>query len=252
MRIQSYTILHYGLSYLQVALKSAYPFMDRLNCFYTPHPSHGHKVDIPPIETEDELFGTAMLAIPDKLVWNTTDFWQEGQQRNYAVGKCARDGADLILVLDYDEVWHPEVLNRALSYVWNTNSAKDWLINFTHLWRSFNWVCVDDAWPVRIIDTRHNSGVAYLPRELGPIYHFGYAISDRVMRYKLSIHGHKNELRPEWYEEKWQAWPPQENCHPTNGRKDNGEGWWNPKPFDKMLLPEIMRKHPYWNLERIE
>ena len=252
MRTVSYTILHYGKDYLPYSLNSAYPFMDRLNVFFTPHPSHGHRVDIPPIETEDELLGTAMLAIPDKLEWHKTDYWQEGPQRNSAVTKCAMAGAQLLLVLDYDEVWPEEVLREALRYVWQQNKAKDWLINFSHLWRSFNWVCTDDAWPVRIMDLRHTSGVAYLPREIGPIYHFGYAITDKVMSYKLAIHGHKNELRPGWFEEKWSAWPPVDNCHPTNDRKENGEGWWNPVPFDKMKLPEIMRTHPYWNLEMIK
>lgn len=252
MRIQSYTILHYGIDYIQFALLSAYPLMDRLNVFYTPHPSHGHGTNLPPIETEDELFEMASQAAPDKLNWHKTDFWQEGQQRDFAVNRCASSGADLLLVLDYDEVWPEEVLARALHYVSKANSARNWLLNFSHLWRSFNWICRDDAWPVRIIDLRHNGGVAYLPRELGPVYHFGYAITNKVMAYKLAIHGHKSELRPGWFEREWSAWPPVENCHPTNGKKSNGEGWWNPVPFDRAELPVIMRRHPYYNLEKIE
>jgi len=91
-----------------------------------------------------------------------------------------------------------------------------------------------------------------VPRTLGPIYHFGYAVTDETMAYKWRIHGHKDELRPGWLDGKWQAWPPEDDCHPTNGRKTDGTGWWNPEPFDKWQLPELLRGHPYWDLERVE
>lgn len=251
-KISSYTVLHYGRDYLPYALRSVAPVVDRSFVFFTPHASHGHSTDLPPIESRDEL----MVSIPadewDKLTWvDTNDFWMEGQQRDFAL-RVASEGADLCLVLDYDEVWHPDVLRNILNHVWQENKARQWLINFSHLWRSFNYICRDDAWPVRIIDTRHKDGVAYVSRDFGPIYHLGYAITDKVMQYKLSCHGHKDELRPGWIENKWQAWPPVEDCHPTNGRKDNGEGWWDPEPFDRQQLPGVLHSHPYFNLERVD
>lgn len=251
--VYSYTVLHYGRDYLPFALKSVYDLCDRLYIFYTPHPSHGHRTDIQPIETRDELFDS-VLQLPDysKVGWHETDIWNEGQQRDYAVQTLVNDGADLILVVDVDEVWHDFVLSRALQHVWEMNGARNWLINFTHLWRSFNYACTDNNWPVRIIDIRHSGGVGYVPKELGDIYHFGYAVTDKVMRYKWECHGHKDELRPNWYEEKWQAWPPPDDCHPTNGKNEEGIGWWNPVVFDKRELPYVLREHPFWNLERIE
>jgi hypothetical protein len=197
-----------------------------------------------------------MASIPanewDKLTWvDTNDFWMEGRQRDFAL-RVASEGADLVLVLDYDEVWHEDVLRNILNHVWQENKARQWLINFSHIWRSFSFVCRDDAWPVRIIDTRHDDGVAYISRNFGPIYHMGYCVSDAVLNYKLSCHGHKDELRPGWLENKWQAWPPVEDCHPTNGRKTDGTGWWNPEPFDRQQLPGVLHSHPYWNLERVE
>lgn len=256
-KVYSYTILHYGLSYLPWALKSIYDSVDRMYIFHTDHPSHGHKTDIPPIETREELkhavFASFGGELGGKTTWLETDIWNEGQQRDYAVAVCQHEGADLILVVDYDEIHHGYVLDKMLDHVWRANNARNWLLNFSaHFWRSFNWVCKDENWPVRIIDTRHSSGVGYIPRELGPVWHFGYAIRDETLRYKLAIHGHRNELRPNWYEEKWQAWPPVEDCHPTNGRKEDGTGWWNPEPFDRYLLPEILHSHKFFNLERID
>lgn len=249
MKVHSYTIVHYGQDYIGWAIRSVYPLVEQAHVLYTPTPSHGHGTNTPPIESDSDILLAMIEADPDKKahwyeVWNTR---QEGQHRDLAVSTCQRAGADLVVVLDCDEVWPAETLRAALDFVWSQNTARNWLINFTHLWRSFNWCCRDDAWPVRILDLRHTEGTGYVPRELGPSYHFGYAVTDRVMRYKWEIHGHKNELRPGWFAEKWAAWPPPPDCHPANER-----GYWNPEPFDKEQLPEFMRAHPFYPLERIE
>lgn len=252
-RIASYSIVHYGKSYLSYALRSVRPITDHNFIFFTPHPSHGHRTDLPPIESRDEVMSSIPVDMWDKITWYDTDtFWHEGGQRDYALSIASQD-YDLVINLDYDEIWSEEALEAIINHVWKSNNARNHLLNFYgHFWRSFSWICKDEGWPVRIIDTRHKSGLAYIPKELGPVWHFGYAISDKVMQYKLQIHGHHDELRPEWLEEKWNVWPPVEDCHPTNGRKEDGTGWWNPEPFDKYLLPEFMYSHPYFNLDKIE
>jgi len=257
-KICSYTICHYGISYLPFSLRGVYDSVDELHVFYTPHPSHGHDAQVPPVETRQDILSSLMCPPfwtghkwNGKLAWHETDFWQEGEQRNHAVKTLADTGAQLILIVDYDEIWHEDVLRSALSHVWEANSAREWRVNMVHLWRSFDYCCRDDAWPARIIDLRHSSGVGYIPKELGEIFHFGYAVTDKVMFYKWSIHGHKDELRPDWLETKWAAWPPVSDCHPTNGRKSDGSGWWDPEPFDKGRLPGFMGEHLFYNLERI-
>lgn len=249
----AYCAIHYGRDYLPWSLRSIYDQVDRLNVLYTPHPSHGHRTDAQPPETRQQLLDAAYQYDPQgKIQWyDVENIWQEGQQRDYAVSVCERNGADLICVVDYDEIYHADTLQAMLDHVWQANNARNWLINFSHAWRSFSYMCRDNNWPVRIIDTRHSSGTGYIPKELGDIYHFGYAVTDKVMRYKWNVHGHKDELRPGWYEDKWLAWPPPDDCHPTNGRNEEGIGWWNPEPFDKYLLPELMYNHPFFNLERI-
>lgn len=253
MRTFSYTICHYGRDYLSYSLRSVSPLVEKSYIFYTSHPSHGHATDIVPPESREEI----MASIPEpewgKLIWvDTEGFWTEGPQRDYAVKTLINEGAEIIINLDYDEVHSTEVLDKMLKEVWDRNIARNHLVNMLHFWRSFNWVCTDDGWPVRIIDTRRTGGVNYLSTELGRVNHMGYAITDKILRYKLSCHGHKDELRENWYKECWEPWPPPENVHPTNGRKSNGEGWWNPKPYDKNLLPVVLHSHPYFNLERIE
>ena len=250
MNVQVYTILHYGADYLPYALRSVYNHVDQLHIIYTPTPSHGTMTDAVAPDSRDELLATAYAYNPDhKINWyDTFHIRQEGPQRDMAVDICKQHGDDMVLVVDCDEVWSADTLQKALDYAWQQNSARNWLINFTHFWRSFDYVCKDNNWPVRIIDLRHDDkSVGYIPAELGDIYHFGYATTDEILRYKISIHGHKAEFRPGWYENKWQAWPPAEDCHPTN---DNN--WWMPQPFDKTKLPGLMRQHPFYEMDRIE
>lgn len=253
MRVMSYSVIHYGLDYLPYALRSVSPLVEKSYIFFTSHPSHGHSTDLIPPESRDEI----MASIPEpewgKLIWvDTEGFWTEGPQRDYAVKTLIADGADVILNLDYDEIHSPEVLEQMIKEIWDRNIARNHLVNMRHFWRSFSWVADDDGWPVRLIDTRRTGGVNYLSTSFGKVNHFGYAITDKTLRYKLSCHGHKDEMRPNWYEEKWLAWPPVEDSHPTNGRKENGDGWWNPKPYDKNLLPSVLHSHKWFNVDKIE
>lgn len=248
MRIQSYTIVHYGADYIGWALRSILPFVDVAHVIYTPHPSHGTQTPARCPENAAQIFEAATRFDTDnKIRWHQINaIFREGEQRDYAVQLCKQSGADVILVVDYDEVWQTDILDKALGIV-QAGNVRNYLINFTHLWRSFNWCCKDNGWPVRFIDLRQNEGIAYIPAELGDIYHFGYAVRDEIMEYKWLIHGHHNELRPIWFEEKWHGWLSGiEDVHPTNEKN-----WWKPETFDKEQLPEFMKEHPFYNLDII-
>ncbi len=262
MQIHSLTILHYGADYLNYALKSVYPHIDKAHVFYTSTPSHGHSTSIPPVESRDALMREAFRADAyesfkgngkGKVIWHDLPtITHEGPQRDFALQQVRKAGADMVVVVDCDEIWPDGLLPTFINYA-RANKARNHLVNMMHFWRSFNWACQDQGWPVRIIDLREDEAmVNYIPADLGRVLHFGYAVRDRVMRYKWLIHGHKNELRPEWFMTKWAAWPPVDDCHPTNGRNDDGEPFWTPKPFDKATLPEFMREHRFYGADRIE
>lgn len=253
LNIQSYTVVHYGVDYIAWALRSILPFVEQAHVFYTPHSTHNFQSKIKPPETRDQILKEASrfeYAYNHKLRWHDTlGFRYEGEQRDYAVQVCKEAGADIVIVIDVDEIWDVFVLEQALEIV-KAGNTRNWLINFTHLWRSFNYACKDNNWPVRFIDLRQepdSQSVGYIPNDLGEIYHFGYAVTDKIMVYKWKIHGHKNELRSIWFEEKWNNWIPGiEDVHPTNARN-----WWFPKSFDKTRLPEYMKEHPFYEREMI-
>jgi hypothetical protein len=117
---------------------------------------------------------------------------------------------------------------------------------------------VDPLQPVRIIDpkAKPKDGVSkevfmnfhphYYSHKLAPVFHFGYCIRDQLMHYKWSCHGHKNELRENWLKDVWMRPNVTKNVHPTNGKNDEGVGFWNVQQMKKSTLPAVMRKHPRW------
>ncbi len=260
MEIHSYTIIHYGVDYLPYALRSIQEQVDKMHIIYTAHPSHGHRTDVTCPENiadiQQSIYATDGLVDISKIrFYESKNIRHEGAQRDNALRLCKNAGADIVLVLDYDEIWHQDTLALALSQSIEGNERVQRL-NFTHLWRSFNWCCRDEGWPDRIIRLDKADGIDYIPKGNGEIYHFGYAIRDEIMRYKWEIHGHRGEMRDNWLSDHWLYgfWPPMTNTfvgdysvHPTNAGN-----FWHPEPFDKNKLPELMRDHPFWGLEKIE
>lgn len=238
MRVESYTALHYGKDYLRWAMLALRYHVRRAHVVYVPRPSHGHRTNLPCPETRDEL--RAEVADLPWVAWHDASFRHEGKHRDFALSLCE---GDLALVVDADEVWAGDVLGRVLRHVYDEAKARQWLVNFSTPWRSFDWLCTDEMWPVRIHDLRqHAKTGSYVPKELGPVYHFGYAVTDRVMRYKTAVHGHKGEWREGWLEEKWDRWPPSRDVHPTC------EDTWHPEPFSRYDLPRLMWDHPFHKL----
>ncbi len=247
-------VCHYGRDYINSALRSVLPFVEQAHIFYTPHPSHGFRSPVRPIETKDQIQEEVQQLNSSKIIWHDQEgILYEGKQRDNAVEIVKEAGADIIIVVDVDEVWQASVLKRALQIV-EAGDVRNWRVNFTHLWRSFNHCCRDEGWPDRFIDLRQDvpGGYGYIPTDTGDIFHFGYAVTDKVMRYKWAIHGHRQELRVGWLDNEWQYKPPVENCHPTNSTNEEGKGFWNTEPFDKEQLPEFMRSHLFWHLDKIK
>ncbi len=180
----------------------------------------------------------------NKIQWIEGEWGNEGAHRDMAVQLYP--DADLIAVVDADEIW-PTTDFAAITEWCLHQPNRTFKQKLRTPWRSFNFICDDEMKPDRFIRPKQ-IGSTYVPTELGYFYHFGYARAPSAIHYKLSCHGHKNELRPNWFENTFMKWSPFNNindCHPTC------VGFWNPKPFDKNLLPPLMRSHPYWDLDLI-
>jgi hypothetical protein len=239
MKVAAYTALHYGAEYLKFSVLSVSELVDRHIILYSPMPSYGHGTALPCPEWEEEL-RECVREFPH-IEWRRVAAHSEGQHRG-EIHRYLKD-EDILLPIDADEVWHPVALERCLKTVYDKKGAREYRLGgMTHFWRSFNWACTDQMMPVRLVDLRSTASHAAI---YGQLYHFGYAQSIVITRYKWAIHGHKLELRPDWLEMFIDWKPGIKDVHPTC------VGVWNPEPFKKESLPLFMRFHPYYNLEAI-
>lgn len=244
MKVVAYYALHYGKDWLPWSMKAIREQVDEIVVLYTPIPSYGHGTDVPCPETEGEL-----RSIADKFgaKWSklTGSRW-EGDHRDEAEEICKDLGADIILPVDHDEIWYPEIIDAAVEIA-AYHPHRNYRVNMRHFWKSVNWVCNDAATPVRVINLR-GEGDSFIDLGDMPMNHFGYAQSNEIVEYKWKIHGHLGELRENWLEEKYKNWKPGiVDVHPTN-EKD----FWTPEPFDRQKLQFLIGNHPYFDLDIIQ
>lgn len=250
MKIAYYT-LHYGKEYLAWSIRSIQDAVDEIHMLYTKTPSFGHGTSLVCPDTEEELRFEAARFANKPIIWHTGAWGNEGQHRNEIHRIATERKAELILTVDADELWDTETAKSALQSVWNQNGAGATLVRFVHFWRSLDYVCYDAAMPERIRDIRYSpQNKWYLDKQEFPVLHFGYAQSEKLMNYKWNIHGHQNELRPDWMANKFLPWQPGiDDVHPTCTN-----GFWNPQKISQPLqnkVKELLHDHPYFGKDKI-
>jgi glycosyltransferase involved in cell wall biosynthesis len=249
MTIVAYTALHYGRDYLHHAIRSIIDDVDSYIVLYTPVGSHGHRTDILCPDTRAELYDIAYAAEGDKLRWFDGEWPYEGAQRD-SIFAIAPE-ADVIVVLDADEIWPPGLLKMAIegTHHWH---RRDIRLPMVHYWRSF-WRAIlhDPAYPVRLIYPHIKAGAeTFTPNPEIPllyrtINHLGYAQRSEIVRYKLQTHGHKNEFRRDcdWFTDIFMNTDRATDLHPV------GSEYWNRETID---VPDFLLDHPFAKLSVIE
>lgn len=244
MKTVAYTALHYGREYLSYAIRSVIDAVDEYWVFYSPVGSHGSRTETPCPETIEELYDLARRAAGDKLHWRNGRWTSEGAQREMIL-EAAPD-ADLILVLDADEIWPDGCAAQALRLAAREDS-REFRLPMIHFWRSFYRAIVHDpAFPVRIVQPRASARTEQT-LHTAPLCHMGYAQSARIVGYKQLVHGHRGQWRQDrWFERVFLNPQARSDLHPV------GSDYWTWEPVDPWrYLPTFMREHPYAALEVI-
>ncbi len=249
MKVIAYTALHYGKAYLGYAIRSIIDHVDEYHVLYSAVGSHGSRTDRQCPDTRAELLGIAQVNAGNKLQWHDGEWAHEGLQRD-AIHTLVPD-ADVIIVLDADEIWPDGMAERIVQYPETVYVVPHYLrIPIIHYWRSF-YRCVlhDPAYPVRAIYPKRNLPDKQTATDnMQPtlfINHMGYAQKPDVTEYKQYTHGHKGEWDWTWFENKFMP-NAQQLVHPV------GSEYWNPETIDPWdYLPDFMRDHPYANMDVI-
>jgi len=236
-RVAAMCALHYGKEYLREVVAALDPFVGKFIVLYTPEPSYGHASALSCPDSEEEL--KACCLDNPKVQWHSGRWPNEAVHRA-AVRPMIQD-VDVVLVADSDEVWEPATVESAIKTAVDGDASHYGVDGFVHFWRSFHQCCRDVWRPVRVLCPKR----AHKETDLSAtIYHFGYAQSEAIVAYKMSCHGHKDEWRPEWWKDRFLA-DARIDLHPTVFN------WWNAEAFDRTKLPELVRRHRYYDVELI-
>lgn len=243
MKTLAYLPIHYGREYLDATIRSITDHVDEILILYTYEPSYGQKGSIKNPESRQELRDIAFNA-SNKIKWVEIEPTnQENIHRKKAFDYS--NGFDLIMAVDADEVW--DDVEEAKKEAWdskcqNVNVGGDC---WWHFWRSFNECHRDGFYPTRfhVVGGKKESTIIHK----GKIYHMGYAQSEAITKYKISVHGHKS-IPGSWFNDKWLNYKKGETkyLHP-----DSRDVWIETQDFDKTKLPKVLKDHPYYNLDKI-
>jgi len=243
-KVIAYCPLHYGAEYLDAAIRAIAPFVEKIIILYTSQPSYGYGTTMPCPESEAELHNIARTA-SEKVEWHNVTAYNEGQHRGL-IYKFA-EGYDGILAFDADEFFEPADVQAFIDYCHASPCRYFGVDGYINFWKSFNYACYDGFRPIRYINL-HNKEHQDLNAKCR-IYHFSTAQRMEIMRYKLDIHGHKKEIRPNWLGDIYEAWTP--GMEIPQGLHLVSLDLWNAVPFDKSVMPEVLKAHPNFGKEVI-
>lgn len=241
-KIICYIPLHYGAEYLYQAIRSVHDHVEKIVILYAKDPSFGFDTKAKCPETKKQLIEIVKRA-SDKIYWLDVNPGSEGMHRGY-IYKMAAD-YDGVLTIDADEVFDPVDLPIAIDLAMKSDKRYLGFAGYINFWKSFNYACYDGFTPIRFTNLRNASGQGVVPCK---VYHFSTAQKMKTMVYKLEIHGHKDEIRPNWLKDIYRRWTPENNFGNLHLVAEN---IWNATPFDKNQLPDILKEHPNFHKDVI-
>ncbi len=230
MKTAAYYPVHYGVEYLEASIKSIRDRVDEILILYTDVPSYGQSTSLQNPDSKDELIAIVEdHAHSFKWVDIQRTYLENSHREQY---RQYLADYDLVLAVDTDEVW--DNLDLAIKDAYDTKARNvgvggdRWL----HFWRSFNEVNIDGFYPIRFHNKRYSREQEII--HSGTVYHFGYAQSEALTRYKISCHGHKS-IPGSWSHDKWITY---ERGLTSYLHPDAQEVWIETIDLDKASLPE--------------
>lgn len=264
--------------YFEWSFRSIYDAVDRIVILlglapWTANNPESHRLFTQRDQTEaiiNRLSAGDPKVIVRKGLWSS-----DREQRQVGMELCIQEGMDYYFLIDGDEVYRQDHLVAIRDEIEHHPEVGTFQIKCTVLWRSFRyrtpywgvkwtpwrifkitrarrWFGVSVPYRCRFIgpEKTNSLGTRYLiPPERAVFYHFSYARSEARMRLKLATGNDRDRYVQRWMEQVWLAWP--EHRSMKNLEQLHPDGLPEALYVDSSDLPEVMRTHPYWNVDII-
>lgn len=246
MIINAVTRLHYGIDYLPWVVRSTRRLADKHILLYNHHPSFRPGRDRPEwLETRQQMHDVLFDEDKDRVRWI------ENEPISPHTVHVLYPETDVIVELDADEVISPQLVKSIhLALASGVMQDRMYRMPMIHHWRCFDYICKNPGWPKRLFMPKNSgSDEAYFQGgyDVGVYHHFGYCRKRRAMEYKWELSMHLPELRQDWWEKKYDAFPDElTDLHPCVF------DMWNAEKYDKQQMLEYMGDHPYFELEKVD
>lgn len=243
-KVLGFMCIHYSGDYLKEALLSVMDHVDKMVISYSHKPSQGQGNGSPVPDSKEYIQGVCQEVLGNKLIWDEAlSYNTEAAHRD--VRYKYSEGFDVILTVDADEIMLD--VPEAIQYIMNSGAQYAGVSGYVNFFRSFSWCALDGYRPIRLENLHVKTGFQDLNCPM-IVLHFSCAQREAVMRYKYFNYGHASEIKPNYLDEIFYKWSPENNIqdlHPV------AYDLWNAVFYDKTTMPEYLKNHPNYNKDLI-
>jgi glycosyltransferase involved in cell wall biosynthesis len=234
--------LYEDYEYLELSVNSITNYVDKIVFLINDVPFEGLKID--DTLTKKTIEVAENLKCSNNKIEIIYGHWtKEPEERNFGLTKFYKEKIDYCIIIDSDEIYHPEhflnikkiILNNnnvdAFHIEWNTYWTKDYYCiqpreHFTPIIavKVKNFVFTGIRFGITsvlrtdfaIIQSKSNYNGMLIPYNLATCFHLSYARTDQSVKRKLETSPHNPEFIKDWYNNVWKAWKPNmQNLHPV-------------------------------------
>lgn len=245
--------VHNEEDYIEYCLRSIYDFADVIAVSVnTGLPWSGNPE---PLDRTLEIVNS--FPDPQNKIRILAGEWDgEISQRN-ANADLIRDAANYYMIVDADEIYSRDDLDRIKKYVAMRPWVGQFRIRMNTYWKIHPIYRIDPPEPLKAyILTRLRPSTRFvglrktnepirsvIPRRVASVHHFSYARPDEKILQKIRNFSHRDETVEDWYEKVWLGWDKDHSMtdlHPTH-----------PPEYKRAVavnieeLPEVMWSHQF-------
>ena len=201
-------------SWLALAVDSVYAACESIWFLVSDRPWNGEASDQDPLIARIE-------GLPDpagKIRIVRGSWATQAEQRNDGLRRLAEAGIDYCLVLDADEIYEPEPLERLLGLVRANPQIDCWRLYCWTYWKSSRYridppqnyaaAAVVRVGVGQFVENRNYRGPRehIVPPATAMFHHMSYARTDDQILRKITTFGDASRVQPGWFEQVWKAW----------------------------------------------